>query len=332
MLFRCNCLWHLTATAGLFILCVFSGTGCKRSTHGSVPSVPLVEVNNFGSNPGHLQMFKYVPAGISSTAPLVVAIHGCAQSAQDFADHSGWPQIADKLEFRLVFPQQSFTNNPARCFNWFLSSNSKRDSGEALSIKQMVDRMKADYRVDARRVFVTGLSAGGSMTSIMLATYPEVFAAGAIMAGTPYGCAEKLKDSVTCLQPGLTKKPQEWGDLVRSASLHTRRWPIVSIWQGKADLVVAPINATEEMKQWTNVHHLPPTPSSSETRNDISHEIFRDESGKAVVELYSINHMGHGQAINTDPHSHPCGKPEPFFLNVGICSAYHASKFWGLAP
>ena len=81
------------------------------------------------------------------------------------------------------FSAQSITNNPARCFNWFQAKNSKRDSGEALSINQMVERMKADYKVDLRRLYVTGLSAGGAMTSIMLATYPEVFAGGAIMAG-----------------------------------------------------------------------------------------------------------------------------------------------------
>jgi poly(hydroxyalkanoate) depolymerase family esterase len=216
MLFRSRLPNHLVRILGIaacLALAVFLGAGCKRSGDGSAPSVSLVEVAGFGSNPGHLQMFKYVPRGIRSTAPLVVAIHGCAQSAQDFADHSGWPQIADRLGLRMVFPQQRITNNPARCFNWFLSANSRRDSGEALSIKQMIDRMKADYRVDARRVFVTGLSAGGAMTSIMLATYPDVFAAGAIMAGTPYGCAEKLTDSLTCLKPGIVPPPNSGGIL-----------------------------------------------------------------------------------------------------------------------
>jgi poly(3-hydroxybutyrate) depolymerase len=127
------------------VLTVFLGAGCnKRSGAVSPPPVSLVEVSSFGSNPGRLQMFKYVPGGIRSAAPLIVAIHGCAQSAQDFAAYSGWPQIADHLGLRIVFPQQRITNNPAKCFNWFLSRNSTRDSGEALSIKQMVDRMKGD--------------------------------------------------------------------------------------------------------------------------------------------------------------------------------------------
>ncbi len=319
---------HLTACVAL-ALCLTAG--CKSFGLDSAPSVPLVEIPRFGSNPGHLQMFTYVPRAIRSTAPLVVAMHGCAQNAQDFADHSGWPLIADRLGFRMVFPQQRITNNPFRCFNWFLSANSRRGSGEALSIKQMVDRMKADYGVDANRVFVTGLSAGGSMTSIMLATYPEVFAGGAIMAGTPYGCAKKLTESLTCLQPGVEKTPQEWGDIVRNASTGTHTWPSVSIWQGSADHLVAPRNASEEVKQWTNVHGVAQIPSASNTVSNASHQIFTNASGKQVVELYSINNMGHGQAINPGAQSQHCGNAEPFFLNVGICSAYYVSKFWGLA-
>src|SRR5438045_2338589 len=97
---------RLVAIKACLALAVILGAGCRRS----VPSVSLVEVPNFGSNPGHLQMFKYLPGGIRSTTPLVVAMHGCAQTAQDFADHSGWPQIADRLRLRIVFPQQRITN------------------------------------------------------------------------------------------------------------------------------------------------------------------------------------------------------------------------------
>jgi poly(3-hydroxybutyrate) depolymerase len=95
--------------------------------------------------------------------------------------------------------------------------------------------------------------------------------------------------------------------------------------------VVAPLNAGEEMKQWTNVHGIGQTPSMTDTVREVSHQIFKDRNGKEVVELYSINNMGHGQAINPGSQSQRCGSAEPFFLNVGICSAYYASKFWGLA-
>jgi poly(3-hydroxybutyrate) depolymerase len=115
-------------------------------------------------------------------------MHGCTQNVRDYAAGAGWIQLSEKLKVALVMPEQTQTNNN-RCFNWFLRSDNRRDQGEALSIRQMVDRMRADHGTDPARVFVTGLSAGGAMASVMLATYPEVFAGGGIVAGLPYGCA-----------------------------------------------------------------------------------------------------------------------------------------------
>lgn len=148
-----------------------------------------VEVTDFGSNPGNLRMFKYVPGGLPASSPLVVVLHGCTQNARDFAAQSGWIELADRLHVALALPEQTQGNNPRNCFNWFVISQNRRGQGEALSIRQMVDKMKSDHGIDPSRVFVTGLSAGGAMTSVMLATYPDVFAGGGIVAGLPYGCA-----------------------------------------------------------------------------------------------------------------------------------------------
>jgi poly(hydroxyalkanoate) depolymerase family esterase len=303
--------------------------GCTHWSQGPSQRYSLTEVNNFGTNPGDLRMFKYVPSRGRSPSALVVAIHGCAQNAQDFADHSGWPELANRMGFLLVFPQQSITNNPARCFNWFQAKNSKRDSGEALSIDQMVERMKADYRVDLRRIYVTGLSAGGAMTSIMLATYPEVFAGGAIMSGVPYSCATTLSQSFSCMQSSVAKTPKDWGDLVRRASRATA-WPIVSIWQGTADKVIAPVNAREELEQWTDVHGISQAPSLTDKVSGYPHQVFSTAAGRAVVEVYSISDMGHGQAVDPGMAPHQCGTAEAFFPDAHICAAYYACKFWGL--
>jgi len=130
-------------------------------------------------------MYEYVPAALPARPAVVVAMHGCTQTASAYDTNSGWPKYADRLGFVLVFPEQKTGNNANRCFNWFEPGDTRRDQGEALSIKQMVDRTVAAYGADRAKVYVTGLSAGGAMTSVMLATYPDVFAGGSIVAGLP---------------------------------------------------------------------------------------------------------------------------------------------------
>jgi poly(hydroxyalkanoate) depolymerase family esterase len=313
------------ALAVLLILAALVASGCRNGR--SARHFTLVEITGFGSNPGGLQMFTYVPSSSRSKEPMVVVMHGCTQNAQDFADHSGWPEVANQMKFLLLFPQQGVGNNLAKCFHWYRSGDSERDSGEALSIKQMVDRMKTNYPVDATRVYVTGLSAGAAMTSVMLATYPEVFAGGAMMAGIPYGCASKLSEAFTCMHSGVQKSATQWGDSVRSAAGHQGSWPVVSIWHGTADYIIAPANAHEEMEQWTNVHGLSDIPSVTDTAAGFPHQVFKTRDGKTVVEVYSITKMGHGQAIKSDQQ---CGSPEAFFYEVGICAAYQIAKFWAI--
>src|SRR4051794_5162172 len=125
----------------------------------------LTEVTGFGSNPGALRMYSYVPSGLPAGAPLVVALHGCTQSASDYYGHSGWPKYADLYHAALVFPEQTTANNSLSCFNWFNAADIARGGGEALSVKQMVDYASAHYGSDPRRAYVTGLSAGGAKTA-----------------------------------------------------------------------------------------------------------------------------------------------------------------------
>ena len=155
----------------------------------------LREIANFGSNPGNLRMHAYVPDGVAASPALVVALHGCTQTADSYDQGTGWSDLADRLGFILVFPEQQPANNPKNCFSWFLPGDTARDSGEALSIRQMIAKAVAEFGVDRSRIFVTGLSAGGAMASVMLATYPEIFAGGAIIAGLPYGSASTVQEA-----------------------------------------------------------------------------------------------------------------------------------------
>jgi poly(hydroxyalkanoate) depolymerase family esterase len=164
------------------------GLGALRSV-----ASPLVETTEFGTNPGNLRMFSFVPEILQPSCALVVVLHGCGQDARSFDRGTGWSVLADHYGFALLVPEQQRSNNLNRCFNWFNPQDTQRESGEACSISQMIAWMTRNHKDTKQRNFVTGLSAGGAMTSAMLATYSETFAAGAIIAGLPYGVASNAR-------------------------------------------------------------------------------------------------------------------------------------------
>src|SRR5262249_9541068 len=135
-------------------------------------------VKGFGSNPGNLRMFSYVPVMLQHPRALVVVLHGCGQTATGYDVGAGWSTLAKHYGFALLMPEQQASNNANGCFNWFNPEDIARERGEACSIRQMIARMAGDHGIDPHRIFITGLSAGGAMTSVMLANYPELFAAG----------------------------------------------------------------------------------------------------------------------------------------------------------
>jgi poly(hydroxyalkanoate) depolymerase family esterase len=317
-----------TALLGVMVAgLVACGASDDELTTGGVAE--LTAVPSFGSNPGALAMYEYVPADVPANAPLVVALHGCTQTAADYVK-AGWNDLADQWKFYVVYAEQSSKNNQNSCFDFFDPNDASRGAGEALSIKQMVDAMKSRHSIDPARVYVTGLSAGGAMTAVMLATYPDVFAAGAIMAGLPYRCATSTGEAFTCMYSAVNKTPGQWGDLVRGASSSTT-FPRVSIWQGTSDTTVRPVNADELVTQWTNVHAIDAQADATATVDGATHVEYKDGNGATQVERWTIPNMGHGTAVRPGwAPANGCGKAGAYILDAGICSTYWAGVFFGL--
>lgn len=295
------------------------------------PRSPLTETDRFGSNPGELKMFSYVPTHRQPSPALVVVLHGCGQTAAGYDLGAGWSTLAKHYGFALLMPQQQSSNNVNGCFNWFRPGDITRDRGEACSIRQMIARMIDDHGIDRRRIFVTGLSAGGAMAAVMLATYPELFAAGAIIAGLPYGVARTMRDALFEMHHSTARSPSELGDLVRRASKHAGPWPKLSIWHGSADRTVSPANADELVKQWLDLHHLPPAPMSEGAVDGYPREVWWNADGETVVESYTITDMAHGTPLGAAPDSDQrYGTQGAFLIEAGISSSYHIAKFFGL--
>ena len=288
----------------------------------------LIEVGEFGSNPGALRMFKYVPARRNSA--LVVVLHGCAQTAASYDLGAGWSTLADRYGFALLLPQQQISNNPSNGFNWFLPGDTERGKGEARSIRDMIETAIVEHGIDRRRVFITGLSAGGAMACVMLGTYPELFAAGAVIAGLPFGTATTLNEAIESMVHVRARSACEWGDLVRTASRHRGPWPRLSVWHGGADAVVKRENADQIVKQWIDVHGLDREPTREEMVDGYPRRVWRNRMAADVIELYVIPGMAHGTPLATGSDEKHCGVPGAFLLEVGISSSYHIARFWGL--
>ncbi len=289
----------------------------------------LSVLENFGTDPGALSADIFIPKDLPKNSPLVVVLHGSTQSAESYDIGSGWSALADECGMALLFPGQRLANNLIGSFNWFATGDSERGGGEPLSIRQMIGQVVEDHAVDPLRVFITGMSSGGAMTSVMLATYPEVFAGGAIIAGLPYGSATNVIEAMFRMKGYGGPSDRKLDALVRGASQFTGPWPTISVWHGGSDTTVDNSNASSIVRQWQKIHKVEGPPTRVEMVDGFPREVWCDADGRVVIEQYIIGRMGHGTPISAEGEG-GLGEEGEYMLEVGISSTRHIADFWGL--
>lgn len=283
----------------------------------------------FGPNPGGLRMWTYAPAGLGRGAPLVVVLHGCGQSAQAFAAGSGWLDLAGRIGLAVLAPEQTRVNNPGRCFNWFEPRDRARGQGEVASIRAMVERACAMHGSDRRRVFATGLSAGGCMVLNLFAAYPEVFAAGAVIAAAPFGVASSLPEAMMAMLSAPADDGPSLAARVRAAAPKGQRWPRLAVWYGAADAAVSPANGPAIAAQWRALHGLPDTPDLTERRGPLQRQAWTGPNGTVLVELDRVEGLGHGAPL-ASLGAEGLGRPAPYLIEAGVSGAAEIARFFGL--
>jgi poly(hydroxyalkanoate) depolymerase family esterase len=256
-----------------------------------------------------------------------VVLHGCTQTAEAYAVNAGWLTLADRFGFMVLAAQQPSSNNPNRCFNWFSPGDVRRGEGEAASIASMVAHLVGAHDLDAKNVFVTGLSAGGAMAAAMLAAYPDVFSGGAVIGGLPYGVARNVQDALRVMSRADGRAARELGALVPKPQ--GGRAPRLSVWHGEADVTVKAGNAHDLAQQWSAVHGLPSAPHRVEQNAFGTRSVWRSAAGETLVELNLVRALGHGTPLSTKGDD-ALGAVAPFMLEAGVSSSLEIVRFWGI--
>ncbi|MEV5744854.1 PHB depolymerase family esterase [Microbispora rosea] len=287
----------LAAFAGAVtaVLCAAAALASVLVSAHPAAAATLTEVTGFGANPGNLRMYLYVPNSVQQNPPIVLAMHTCGGTGPGFYSSTEFASLADRYGFIVIYPSAS---KKANCFdNWSEASKVRGGQTDPVSLMSMVTYVEQQYHGDSNRVFATGASSGAMMTNAMLALYPEVFKAGAAFMGVPFTCFpnEAAYNPAGNSSPCVGKTAQQWGDAVRNANPSYRGpWPRMQLWHGTSDTVVSYAELDEEIKQWTNVHGLSQTPTTTDTpQSGWNRRRYADASGTVQVEAYTIQGAGH---------------------------------------
>ncbi len=244
----------------------------------------------------------YVPAGYDGTPrPLVLALHGCSQSASHFAYVTGYNQLADQEGMIVLWPEQTIVANSTLCWNWFLPGHQRRDVGEAAMLAAMVREVAGTHAVNPKRVHAVGISAGAAMSVVMGAVFPDVFASIGSVEGCPF-------QGTPCVGSASLLPAATLAGYVKDAmGAHARPVPLFAV-QGTFDFNVPPANGDLLVKQWVLAadavddglqnESIPPLPDHTDSGvspdgHAYDKAVYLDGEGEVFVEYFEVDGLGH---------------------------------------
>jgi poly(hydroxyalkanoate) depolymerase family esterase len=252
-------------------------------------SVGSFEARTHRSPAGSIDYMLYRPAGARPAMPLVVMLHGCTQSPEDFARGTRMNQLADEYGCLVAYPRQTQSANMQKCWNWFQPGNQQRDRGEPALIAGVVRDIVDQEQADATRVYAAGLSAGGAAAAIMADAYPDVFAAIGVHSGIACGAARDLPSALSAMKNG------KQGATTRHAGATARFVPVIT-FHGDRDTTVGEVNARDIVKAATaatTVKDPVTVETGSAKGRSYSRALTRDAHGVVVIEQWTIAGAGH---------------------------------------
>ncbi len=239
----------------------------------------------FSNAAGSRNYRLYVPPGHdgnSEPMPLLLMLHGCKQNPDDFAAGTRMNALAQQHGFLVAYPEQTRAANGSNCWNWFAAPHQSR-GGEPQILAGIVGDIAAHYRIDSRRVFVAGLSAGAAMAVILGAAYPEVFAAVGAHSGLPQGAAHDVPSAFAAMHGGA---------VAPAAVPATQGMPTI-VFHGDQDRTVVAANGQAIVGQAFSAHAASPLERETVAGNDSTRSVYRDAAGHVQIEDWLVHGGGH---------------------------------------
>jgi len=277
----------------------------RRPSSRAAQAPGTFETCTFSNHAGTRSYKLYVPTRILDTPPpLVVMLHGCTQSADDFAAGTQMNRLAEEQGFLVAYPEQATHANSSKCWNWFKTQDQARDAGEPSLIAGIAREIVSRHGADPRRVFVAGLSAGAAMAVVLGETYPEVFAAVGVHSGLPYGSAHDVLSAMAAMKggrsglPGLRDLPSVTATPNRKAA---QAVPII-VFHGDRDHTVQQSNGTEIVQQALDAYQRAGDSIKLFARTDsgvsaagrsYSRTVHTDADGQPQIESWTLHGAGH---------------------------------------
>lgn len=269
---------------------------------------------------GPRRFMLYVPSGHDGKkrAPLLVVLHGCTQDPENIARGTRFNQLAEERKMLVAYPEQPQKSNSLKCWNWFDQSHQLRDKGEPALIANITRKVMADYKIDTKRVFIAGVSAGGAMALITSYSYPEIFAAAGIHSGIAYGAATTIADALRAMIAGA-QDSSTLGALVTKAIASPKSFPAI-VFQGEVDKSVKALNSHQIVSQLGalsagGLKQLADTAAVTPQGYHYTRRIYgAGKKGKPVVEEWTVAELGHAwsggstEGTYTDPKGPDAGR------------------------
>jgi poly(hydroxyalkanoate) depolymerase family esterase len=270
-----------------------------------VPDGGQFLVASYGNQAGSRAYKLYVPSGYRGQAvPLVVMLHGCTQSPDDFAAGTRMNVLAEEHTCLVAYPAQAAAANASKCWNWFRPSDQQRGQGEPSLIAGITRQIMRDYAVDAERVYVAGLSAGAAAAAIMGMTYPDLYAAIGVHSGLACGAAGDLPSAFAAMRQGeavAVRRSGEYRRVVPTIVFHGDQDSTVHPRNGDQVIAQSRASATAGLQTRVQRGRVPGGHAYSRT-------LHTDAHGQTILEQWVIHGTGHAWSGGspagsyTDPH------------------------------